>query len=858
MQAPASFALGKETVPRGMVEEDLRLMRKEHPDAVACIESVSELVEVLVNVLEADRLHNGECRGPDSRSPRLPTMDLVQEISKYNRSRTAAKNGDPRPREALSLCGVIALAALQGSHMLDFPLQSTRSSNAAAAGWFQLLGHITETLHKTRSDLRKPRVHCSPALHPLVRRLGGEVCSEPVAGCIAVTPSLLRPKRGGSNESTTFCRVQATRSLPSGDRCLVHFIFYPDSYDAWVPVTQLVDPPAAPYSRARQISQQPHAQKAVSEAFLEDSLKFNEFCNPEDYVRLEQDQQVAPGDWVAVKCDRAGLEQPAKSDDLDSAALGSSKRKAEPIAEQTRKRPKLNGNPDARSPENMVDGDSFVSASTPFADQTGPQAPAEAPNLRLFAGGVPRFDDKVNDKPLVPASAASVDRLHSQDACFNTGPFAGGRRQSGLEGRVVQPKEGDSSERRWSSIRLQEDAAGGEPKPREDTPSSVGVKNEAVMLFEKRMQNDNAQNGSDAKGHLQQAENNTNSARVENSSGNVEGGPVVFPPWFVDVEMSAVEKAAFPSATSHTYLTIRNNTINLCLERGQQYTSVHDVVRAGQGDCSFVADVFSFLERHSIINRGAAHNFKQPPPTISPFAEPGILYVDTPAGLRAASDVRPFSREEKLKLIDAVDEQMTKRQSSSHQDPMVDWELVAQQVRRSALECASWFKDADFDASDPVTSLSPGHSTPAPGDDAVLTPFSDSKNSAMATLAFLSAVAPPEEVAKCAAAALEALVDHCKSDGDGTPQDGHNKAAAASMDVFRSNAERLAGLEEDYLQGLARQATAKLLEMAQVELDAFERIENEVAQQREILQNERLQVARVENELRERVLTKQG
>eukprot|EP00659_Diplonema_papillatum_P018354 gene18354-28293_t len=606
MQAPASFALGKETVPRGMVEEDLRLMRKEHPDAVACIESVSELVEVLVNVLEADRLHNGECRGPDSRSPRLPTMDLVQEISKYNRSRTAAKNGDPRPREALSLCGVIALAALQGSHMLDFPLQSTRSSNAAAAGWFQLLGHITETLHKTRSDLRKPRVHCSPALHPLVRRLGGEVCSEPVAGCIAVTPSLLRPKRGGSNESTTFCRVQATRSLPSGDRCLVHFIFYPDSYDAWVPVTQLVDPPAAPYSRARQISQQPHAQKAVD---------------------------VGKAAWKDVLC----------------------------------------------------------------------------------------------------------------------------------------------------SLK------------KETPPKDAGVRSGCRKML---LENDNAQNGSDAKGHLQQAENNTNSARVENSSGNVEGGPVVFPPWFVDVEMSAVEKAAFPSATSHTYLTIRNNTINLCLERGQQYTSVHDVVRAGQGDCSFVADVFSFLERHSIINRGAAHNFKQPPPTISPFAEPGILYVDTPAGLRAASDVRPFSREEKLKLIDAVDEQMTKRQSSSHQDPMVDWELVAQQVRRSALECASWFKDADFDASDPVTSLSPGHSTPAPGDDAVLTPFSDSKNSAMATLAFLSAVAPPEEVAKCAAAALEALVDHCKSDGDGTPQDGHNKAAAASMDVFRSNAERLAGLEE--------------------------------------------------------------
>lgn len=84
----------------------------------------------------------------------------------------------------------------------------------------------------------------------------------------------------------------------SGARSLVHWWYFPDSHDAWVPESDAGDPEPAP----------PHSGRwRVSARWLLDSAKFNEWMNEEDY-EVEDDAADAAASSSSTKA-----ASPAKS-----------------------------------------------------------------------------------------------------------------------------------------------------------------------------------------------------------------------------------------------------------------------------------------------------------------------------------------------------------------------------------------------------------------------------------------------------------------------------------------------------------------------------------------------------------------
>ena len=73
------------------------------------------------------------------------------------------------------------------------------------------------------------------------------------------------------------------RTLEKRDHnVLVHWWYYPDSYDSWLPQTdQFADPEEAPVH---------HGAWHIATRWLQDSVLFNELMNEEDYEELDEDE----------------------------------------------------------------------------------------------------------------------------------------------------------------------------------------------------------------------------------------------------------------------------------------------------------------------------------------------------------------------------------------------------------------------------------------------------------------------------------------------------------------------------------------------------------------------------------------
>jgi SWI/SNF related-matrix-associated actin-dependent regulator of chromatin subfamily C len=159
----------------------------------------------------------------------------------------------------------------------DLQTPSKRDAN------LQLLMAVERDL-LDRGLVRRPRItlHRSlptatrTALKALFASVGAEEASS-----AATATHVLHPTPPAEDDGEEYFRALAKRDR----RALVHWWYYPDSYDSWVPDSDTIeDPEAAPAHKGAW---------HVTARWLEDSAKYNELMNEEDY-ELPTDEDDTP------------------------------------------------------------------------------------------------------------------------------------------------------------------------------------------------------------------------------------------------------------------------------------------------------------------------------------------------------------------------------------------------------------------------------------------------------------------------------------------------------------------------------------------------------------------------------------
>jgi len=200
----------------------------------------------------------------------------------------------------------------------DLTTPSKRDAN------LQMLQAV-ERLLLERGLLRRPKVAFDKAVPPATRHALKPhlttLHAEEVANAAAAT-HVLHPRDPDEGEDDE----EWYRPLEKRDRrALVHWWYYPDSYDSWIADSDAVgDPEPAPTHRG---------PWHVTTRWLEDSVKFNELMNEEDYELPGDDGAeggATPGDAASTPAKAGG---PAAA-----ASRGRSPSTGRATASSTRKR----------------------------------------------------------------------------------------------------------------------------------------------------------------------------------------------------------------------------------------------------------------------------------------------------------------------------------------------------------------------------------------------------------------------------------------------------------------------------------------------------------------------------------------
>ena len=170
---------------------------------------------------------------------------------------------------------------------LDFQTPAKRDAN------LQLLMSVERVL-LDRGLLKRPRIafHRSvPAsARPALKALFALVHAEEAASA-STASHVLFPSPPAEDDDEDWFRPLEKRDR----RAFVHWWYYPDSYDSWIPDSEAVaEPEPAPLHKGPWL---------LTARWLEDSAKYNELMNEEDYELPEDDD--APAASAALICSRA-------------------------------------------------------------------------------------------------------------------------------------------------------------------------------------------------------------------------------------------------------------------------------------------------------------------------------------------------------------------------------------------------------------------------------------------------------------------------------------------------------------------------------------------------------------------------
>ncbi|KAJ2787202.1 SWI/SNF and RSC complex subunit Ssr2 [Coemansia interrupta] len=257
----------------------------------------------------------------------------------------------------------ILSAALEHAMAHGIKLDSAQWTESAAAR-----GVLEAARLKLRDDKQLPSVRVFLAedipegrrseLGDVVRRLGGTV-AESMAAATHIADS--SEVRSASDDDAWF------RTLDRQDgRVLVHWWYTPDSYDAWVA-------DAAPYSAAAEEAGEHSGAWHVSQQWVEDSGRFGEWMNEEDYELPQSGKRRAHN---VAGSERKRLRADDESSDLPPGVEALSLADAQAAAGGARKRGDLE--PVRGGDLANVGGEAEAEAEgdKPQADADKPQADA--------------------------------------------------------------------------------------------------------------------------------------------------------------------------------------------------------------------------------------------------------------------------------------------------------------------------------------------------------------------------------------------------------------------------------------------------------------------------------------------------
>ncbi|KAL0051641.1 hypothetical protein WJX82_011053 [Trebouxia sp. C0006] len=276
-------------------------LREELPQASYDRKSLGQLIGQLMQFQE-DALGVNAIQGQHRKQPKIPSK-LLHSFA---------------PRGPIF---IIAAACHQfkarnpSVKRIDFLSPAKRTENVNI--WSSIRG----ALHR-EGYLKPPRVHVhtncgnqADQLQRIVSEMGGEVAQ---SADLADVSQIVYPfgPNGDPDDGVQYMRVQDRR----GSDARVHWWYWPDSYDSWIPADQApdVDDPDKPARGPRK----------VYIRWLLDSKKFNEWMNPVDYETEEYQAEQEAMDQNQSAAAKSG-----QADGADALAGSGNKRKFSPGGE---------------------------------------------------------------------------------------------------------------------------------------------------------------------------------------------------------------------------------------------------------------------------------------------------------------------------------------------------------------------------------------------------------------------------------------------------------------------------------------------------------------------------------------------
>ncbi|KNC53068.1 swi/snf complex subunit smarcc1 [Thecamonas trahens ATCC 50062] len=151
-------------------------------------------------------------------------------------------------------------------------------------------------------------------LAAIVARHGGTVVNSPAAATHRVVPNIPSVEFKPDVEEEEFFRVIEAKD----GNVLLHWWYYPDSYDQWVPETSLHVKPDPP--------EEPKVPRVVYARWLTDTERFNEWMNDEDYEPQEDEATEKAGAPAASVAPRAA--EPAQVAPHETSAASRKRRRS--------------------------------------------------------------------------------------------------------------------------------------------------------------------------------------------------------------------------------------------------------------------------------------------------------------------------------------------------------------------------------------------------------------------------------------------------------------------------------------------------------------------------------------------------
>lgn len=550
--------------------------------------------------------------------------------------------------------------------------------------------------------------------------------------------------------------------LRQDKQVLVHWWYYPDSYDTWVPSGDIEDEP------------QPEPQHPgpwqVNARWLTDLDVFNEWMNEEDYELADADGSGNRGETALGKTRRKSLKSGASSDEQPSSPDGGKlkKRKRSPSPDQKKKKKPAAAPANPKKKTGKEDENDSDDATKDLPD------PSPVPNVEEVTASATAAKGKESD--LQPMKGTTLTDISDS-----------GKPESG------EGEEGDTS----SHMDTQEQQ---EESTEQSAPGSPSSNQNKEGLFKEPL------NVPDTEPHDENLTEQTHHIIIPSYAS-----------WFDYNSVHAIERRALPeffngknkSKSPEVYLASRNFMIDAYRLNPTEYLTATASRRNLAGDVCAIVRVHAFLEQWGLINYQVDSDGR-PAPMGPPSTSHFHVLADTPAGLqplqpaktqipasqqmiqfkddfggketqksgitsgnfglrsdqylskksqKAATATKEWTEQETLLLLEGLE---------MYKD---DWNKVAEHVgTRTQDECILHFLRLPIE--DPFLEdiqLGPLSHQPVP--------FSQQGNPIMSTVAFLASVVDPRVASAAAKAALEKFSEM----KDEIPQsviDSHVKNAA--------------------------------------------------------------------------------